>query len=189
MSRNTDKINRDLELVARVLGEFTPARVADLVRRGGKPENPSQTAERLGVAKGTHSDPTAAAVLGHLVAKDGRLVEREGAKDSIFEAVKGLAQSIHDMAELARSVEQTMRFILEGPERLKEAQVVHCAACGREVAATKVDRIRSGYCAACYMAWLRDGRPYRFAFEVSRRNSLPNDAPQSDARTMLRRAG
>lgn len=44
-----------------------------------------------------------------------------------------------------------------------------CAACLRPVANTPSDRIRSGYCGACYMAWTREGRPERVAFERTRR--------------------
>lgn len=44
-----------------------------------------------------------------------------------------------------------------------------CLACLREVKGTSVDRIRSGYCPACYRAWLRDGKPDRLRFERARR--------------------
>jgi hypothetical protein len=60
-----------------------------------------------------------------------------------------------------------------------------CAACGRDVAGTDIDRLRAGFCSACYQAWLRAGRPDRPRFEKARpkwdeRNrSSPDIAPQS----------
>jgi len=35
----------------------------------------------------------------------------------------------------------------------------HCRACTRMVAGTDQDRLRTGFCAACYRAWARAGRP------------------------------
>lgn len=44
----------------------------------------------------------------------------------------------------------------------------HCAACSRWVEGTAVDRLRAGYCEACYRAWDRAGRPDRVQFERQR---------------------
>ena len=35
----------------------------------------------------------------------------------------------------------------------------HCRACARMVAGTDQDRLRTGFCTACYRAWARAGRP------------------------------
>lgn len=43
-----------------------------------------------------------------------------------------------------------------------------CAACGRDVPGTESDRLRSGWCKACEMAWVRAERPDRAAFERNR---------------------
>lgn len=48
-----------------------------------------------------------------------------------------------------------------------------CSCCHRDVAGTEEDRLRSGYCAACWMAYVRDGQPdNRIGFEERRRNFL-----------------
>lgn len=44
----------------------------------------------------------------------------------------------------------------------------HCNACTRWVEGTANDRLRAGYCAACYRAWDRAGRPDRVQFERTR---------------------
>lgn len=47
-----------------------------------------------------------------------------------------------------------------------------CGACGRIVAGTSNDRLRSGWCAACYQAWVRADRPDRGLFERRRWQEL-----------------
>jgi len=47
-----------------------------------------------------------------------------------------------------------------------------CGCCEREVSGSPADRMRSGYCTACWWAWRREGRPERFGFEVRRRSWL-----------------
>ncbi len=44
-----------------------------------------------------------------------------------------------------------------------------CQACGRQVSGSGNDRLRRGYCPACYRAWRRAGRPDRSEFEAARR--------------------
>lgn len=44
-----------------------------------------------------------------------------------------------------------------------------CQACERDVTGSAVDRLKSGYCPACYIAWGRAGRPDRAQFAAGRR--------------------
>jgi hypothetical protein len=144
----------------------TDKMIVELVRRAGKAESPVKSGDRVSVARGSHNDP-----VGNSVA--ARLDSKHLETDPVFQAVKKLAECLGEMADLARRSEQHARFVLETKERTKEAQIVHCEACLREVANTPNDRLRSGYCPMCYMAWIRAGRPYRLTFEISRRTEVP----------------
>lgn len=53
--------------------------------------------------------------------------------------------------------------------RAKESSVGSCQACDRPVAGTEADRLRAGYCSACFTAWCRAGRPDRLSWERDRR--------------------
>lgn len=44
-----------------------------------------------------------------------------------------------------------------------------CQACDEHCPGTGEDRLRSGFCPACFKAWCRAGRPDRFTFKRDRR--------------------
>lgn len=50
--------------------------------------------------------------------------------------------------------------------------ISECEACGRTVAGTPTDRLRSGYCDACRKAWDRAGRPDRVQFQHNRHREV-----------------
>lgn len=165
MSHNAGRMNRDIDRVRRTLTALPDKTVVELVRRAGKEESPSRSGDRVSVSRGSHNDPTGNAVAHRL---DSKHLE----SDPVYAAVKSMAANLRAMADLAVSIEQSARFVLEVKERAKESQVVQCEACGREVAGTANDRLRSGYCTKDYMRWLRAGKPYRMSFEIEVRNSL-----------------
>jgi hypothetical protein len=177
VSRNADKINRDIERVNTTVSRLTPTVVTDLVRRAGKEESPQISGASLGVKRGTHSDPTAGAVINKIMTR--------GAQDPVYQAGKMLALHVSQMADHAQLAEECARFILDIKDRAKDAEIAHCGACGREVACTASDRLRSGYCSKCYTAWIRAGRPPRLQFEISVRNAQ-NDVQVSGDRTTVR---
>jgi hypothetical protein len=159
MSRNADKMIRDRKRVLQTLEPLSEAVIVDLVRRAGKREHSKRSGERVSVSRGSLSDPTGSAVVATMMGKDQD-------QDSVFEAVKSIAQILNEMAAMSLRLDQKVRFVTEAQIRAKEAGIVHCAACGREVAGTPADRLRSGYCSADYTAWLRQGKPYRATFEA-----------------------
>lgn len=65
--------------------------------------------------------------------------------------------------------------------RSEKAGAGQCQACERDVTGSAIDRLRSGYCGACYMAWLRQGRPDRAQFAKSRRKVQRPDDGNGDA--------
>lgn len=157
-------MNRDIQRVARTLAALPDRTIVELVRRAGRRESAFTSGSRVTVSRGSSSDPVAAAVIG-------RLEGNANDNDLVYDAIQSMALNLRQMAELAMKVDQGARFVLEVKERSKESQMIHCEACRREVAGTANDRLRSGYCARCYMAWLRAGKPYRTSFEISLRNS------------------
>lgn len=114
---------------------------------------------------------------------EGVVLERERVLDSIEDDTElearrvglaavdtSLAVIEHALGEIRTELSRLAARALAGVER-QRTNMVDCAACERPVAQTPTDRLRAGYCAACYRAWLRDGRPDRFTFERSRRGT------------------
>ena len=160
MSRNADKMSRDRNRALDTLNKINETLINDLVRRASsratsdaKPDGPR--------TKGAVSNPTLSAVM--------RSMSGNTPQDPIFDAVKDLAHILSNIADLSQKADDRIRFITDTTSRIKEAQIINCEACRREVAGTKSDRLRSGYCQACYQAWYRSGMGYRMAFEITRR--------------------
>ena len=147
---------RDKQRALKTLGALSDALIVDLVRRAGtRAEGDSSSTGPRG--RSHISDPTLAAV----IRKEGKF------DDPVWEAVRDIAQTLDDMATLAQRIDEKVRYVTGGAERAKQSTIAHCEACGREIAGTPKDRVRSGYCARDYQRWLREGRPYRATFEAS----------------------
>ena len=155
---NRDRISRDVDRSLKTLNTLTPALVADLVRRAGTRAMPEKSGDQGPKGKGSHSDPTLSAVV--------RKMSGETSSDPIYEAVRTIALTLNDIATLTQLIDQQIRYVTEGAERVKQSTIVYCEACGREVSRTPKDRLRSGYCHGCYAKWTRQGRPYRATFEA-----------------------
>ena len=162
MSRNAEKMNRDRNRALNTLNKLNETIINDLVRRAStratsdaKPDGPR--------TKGAVSNPTLNAVV--------RSMSGNTTQVPIFDAVKDLAHILSNIADLSQKADDRIRFITDTTSRIKDVQVINCEACLREVAGTKSDRLRSGYCQACYQAWYRSGMGYRLTFELSRRVS------------------
>ena len=160
MGQNTDRMLRDAHRARQALDNLSDELIKDLVRRAGVRSTGEQTSSGPR-AKGDHSDPT----LGAVVRSMGRK-----APDPIYDGVKDIARMLADIAYLSVRIDEKVRFVTEVKERARQAAILHCEACGREVAGTSRDRLRSGYCQACYRDWLRSGRPYRPQFEQGKKS-------------------
>lgn len=79
-----------------------------------------------------------------------------------------LAKSLYLMWQVGLKVQTDARNILAHAEKddALPAGSGECARCGRfcRPDQRQGDRIRSGYCGACYRLWLRRGKPERSAF-------------------------
>lgn len=162
-SANARRMIRDRDRALKTLESLPDSVIGELVRRSGhREQSVSVSGAAARPAKGTHSDPTAGAVIAHM--------SDHSDADPVYDAVKRAAQALDDIAGLALIVERSVHFVLDAQERQKVAEISHCAACRREVMNTPKDRLKSGYCGRCYMEWYRLGRPYRGAFEIMVRN-------------------
>lgn len=162
MSRNADRVIRDKRYVLRVMEMLNDPMIVEIVRRAGKRERDVKSSDRVSVSRGSISDPTGSSVVEQLTLEE----EGHAHQDALFEAGRTLAHSMKAMADAARVVEQSAHFVLEIQERTKKAETAHCLACGREVACTPKDPLKSGYCNKDYMTWYRQERPNRTTFEA-----------------------
>jgi hypothetical protein len=158
MSRAADKMIRDAKRTRSTLDVLSDALLADLVRRAGTRATSEPTESTGPRGKGHYSDPTLSAVT--------KKMSKGTVADPVWDSVRDIATMLDDMASLCQRIDQRVRFVTETGERAKESTIIHCNACEREVAGTSRDRIRSGYCQACYASWIRAGRPYRAVFEI-----------------------
>jgi hypothetical protein len=159
VSRNSDRMIRDKQAAFKMLNTLSDALIVDLVRRAGTRATDDISRSEGPKGKGSYTDPTAANVIRRTNAST----------DPVWEAVKDIATTLNDIAQLCLKIDEKVRYVTGGAERVKQSTIIYCQACEREIAGTPKDRVRSGYCSSCYAAWTRSGRPYRYTFEVSRR--------------------
>jgi hypothetical protein len=112
-------------------------------------------------AKGSHSDPTLAAVL---------------APDATDHWLADLSVYAHGASRFCQELGSLIHFLgtvtATNPRELTATGSGDCMACGEYCSGAVDDRLRAGYCNACRMAWDRAGRPDRFQFQQDRRASL-----------------
>ena len=166
---NADRMKYDSKRVEQVLNKLTPTILDELARRAGKREVDKVSSDGPR-GRGSYSDPT----LGNVVRKfEGR------DSDPVYEAVRTIATSLADMASLASRIDDQVRFILDANETHKRSETALCEACYRVVLCTPQDRLKSGYCATHYQAWLRAGKPYRAQFEHELREKLSKESQEA----------
>ena len=166
---NADRMKQSATRVEKTLVKLTSTMLDELARRGGKKEQDKITTEGPR-GRGSYSDPTLANVVRKM---EGDIY------DPVYEAVKSIATSLNDMASLAMKIDDSVRFILDTNERRQQSETSVCEACLREVLCTPKDRLKSGYCATHYQAWLRAGKPYRAQFEHEVREKLSEESQEA----------
>lgn len=85
-----------------------------------------------------------------------------GAPDPTLEVIVELFAELAEVAGTLVRVIARRDYVmaLHGERRGRESSLQgECRCCDRAVAGTSSDRLKSGYCPACYKAWERDGRP------------------------------
>ena len=159
MTRKAERIYEDVKVIKTALDRLSLPTLAQLnridkyqaddVSGGGSGPKP----------KNSISDPT------------GNRVAARRTPDPVGDACKSIDRRIFAIAKEMQTLVQQLDFVLNPRDRHRETQVIHCAACEREVAGTANDRLRSGYCYQCYRKWLKEGQPSRVLFERQQRES------------------
>jgi hypothetical protein len=122
---------------------------------------PRQSMGEPGGGNGGHGDPTLGAVMAN--EQMTRMVD-----DLRAELERARSASIHAFRLASSIAAQTVP-----PAEAETPGAGVCQSCDRFVVGTSKDRLRSGWCAACYMKWRRAGCPDRSEFNA--RNDDPAD--------------
>lgn len=120
------------------------------------------------VSGGGTSRPVEAAILE----RERILESREGDDEARRVGLAAVDTSLTVIEAALREIQTELTAVAarahDGLER-QRTNMADCEACGRCVAQTTTDRIKAGYCRACYEAWKRADRPDRPTFERTRR--------------------
>lgn len=122
--------------------------------------------------KGGHGDPTANAAL------DDRPDATALWLAHLSDAVRTTATSLSNLTLLTHEIGS---ITISTPYTAGRGGQGNCEVCDHIAPGTDTDRLRSGFCGACYKAWDRAGRPDRAQFKRDRRVVLA--AAKEAART------
>lgn len=111
--------------------------------------------------KGDHSDPTYAAFMKPNPS-DQWLDQLSSASNLAVVVVTSLAEQVHFLGTITST----------SPKELSATGSGDCAACGEFCSGAVNDRLRSGFCNPCRMAYRRAGSPDRHVFMRDRRAFL-----------------
>lgn len=88
--------------------------------------------------------------------------------DPVGDAIAEVFDTMREVTRLLRIVDDQVGYVLATGAPRRVSSVASCEACTRDVLCTPEDRLVSGYCGACYRAWVRAGRPDRANFARER---------------------
>lgn len=97
-----------------------------------------------------------------------RKVEADKIHEHTFHAITFLVEAAGNLGALEHRLDLIDELSSPTPAN-ETAGTGGCQACGQHCSGAGNDRLRSGYCNACRMAWDREGRPPRADFERARR--------------------
>ena len=157
-----------VDMINAVTGQLNELNLAQLLRRGDHDTihdgYPTQTVPDVIVA----SHPSAlTSVESAAEARSFGQVE----PDPVGLSIRNIFAYVAEMAGIARAMDRSLQYVAHAHDAATGrvgSLAGDCSACDRPVAGTPNDRIRSGYCPACYQAWRRLGMPDRAAFEQQR---------------------
>ena len=163
----------------RITATFTPTLMSELERRSRETAIPDGYPSG-GSGAGRSADATSSTERAALRRTDGVTL------DPMTLAMRAIRNDIDKAWEMLIRAEDAVAFINDRDTMRRERQssLGTCQACQRDdVPNVGNDRIRSGYCVACFTAWTRtdfgQGRQDRAAFEISRRAQDFGGVPDS----------
>lgn len=147
-------------------------RLDDLLDRNSTPARPdgypTTASGAAGPTSGGIADPTGQAAELALAHRHDYI------KRCALAALRDLSRAVAHAQGFAGNLSEGLRVATKPVTQ--PAGQGDCLACGRYVTGHPNDRLRSGYCPACYMTWTRRGRPDRTRFERTRRRELEQDS-------------
>lgn len=98
----------------------------------------------------------------------------ENERDVVGEAILEFMVELKEAAAHLRIARRKIPVVVDAGARLRgrKDSIDQCLCCDRDVLGTREDRLKAGFCEACYKAWRRLGMPDRFAFIRDRRLML-----------------
>jgi hypothetical protein len=185
---DTRRINRPIragdlllavEEIQRILVPFTSVLFNELERRSKEVATPDGYPAG-GSSGGRSADATSSTERAVM-----RRMESMQADPTLM-AMRAIRNDIDTAWETLIRAEDAMRYLRHGDQlrAARQTTLSSCQACERDdVPNVGNDRIRSGYCHACFIAWTRtdygNGRQDRVAFETSRRS------PESEGQDLV----
>jgi hypothetical protein len=149
----------DRAALAAALATLAQIDDADLVRRAHEVAAvvmadglPTSSMGEPGGGAGGHGDPTLSAVL-----------QRQQHGRELAELRTACARINADAVRVFRLMSSLVALTVT-PAEEHPPGAGHCQRCGRWVAGSASDRIKSGWCPACYVGWRRAGGPDRGAW-------------------------
>lgn len=150
--------------------------IDDLVRRGEHLADSDgyPAGGNTGSSSGTVSRPTENAVLAHYAhVGDDEHDVRRSTSDPTGATIRQLFAELAHAKGLVDGVARRRNLVLGTAAKADpDHRGGTCRCCRKHVTGAGEDRIRSGYCPACYQAFVRAGRPDRSDFEHTRRAEL-----------------
>ena len=160
---------KNLEQAQRLLAKIDEPMLAELFRRAKGRTEPDgfPTGGSGGGSSSGITDSTASAAL--------RRIMGNPSPDPVRKSVEEAFAIIAMITKYSIKLDHKIQVVLNtaASKRGREITIDLCLACQCDVTGVGEDRIKSGYCPACYRKWLRDGRPDRHRFEKSRRPDDP----------------
>lgn len=127
-----------------------------------------------GVSTSDVSRPTEASALVGLPDVEDQAddwVRHESPADPVGDAIAEVFATMGEAVGLLLVIDGQRGYVLAtgDDKRGRVSSLGSCSCCCRDVACTPEDRLRAGFCGACYQAWVRGGRPERVGFIRDRR--------------------
>lgn len=164
-----DRLQRQRADLAEIVAALNDKTLEELHRRAQHPVADAYGAGRpeANVTASSPDTPVEAAVLAEAGGGDDDPDTWESPPDPTLEVLGELFAGMAEALGILRAVDRRRAYLLalgpgagDGEARRKlRAGEGECRCCERVVTGTPNDRLKSGYCPACWTAYCRDGKP------------------------------
>lgn len=110
---------------------------------------------------------------------------QETEADPVAEAIRECLGSLAEAAGALKQAKRKIPVITDAGARLRnrENSIDQCGCCDKDVLGTRDDRLKAGFCSACYEAWRRTRFSDRFVFVRERAAELKRQKAMGNAKT------